>query len=220
MILKDDKLKINEIYYTLSGEGKTSGTRIIVIRTTGCNLRCNYNGKGFCDTPYAYNQGKEMSINDILNQVKKYNCKNILLSGGEPLLDPTSFVLVEKLYNNGYFILIETNGSIPIQKYLAYVTFSMDIKCPSTGMTEKMCWINLKDIRQDDEVKFVIANKNDYNFAKKIITNFNIKGSILFSPVWEKLNPKDLAKWILKDNLNVKLSLQIHKIIWGNKRGV
>jgi 7-carboxy-7-deazaguanine synthase len=193
MILKDDKLKINEIYYTLSGEGKTSGTRIIVIRTTGCNLRCNYNGKGFCDTPYAYNQGKEMSINDILNQVKKYNCKNILLSGGEPLLDPTSFVLV---------------------------TFSMDIKCPSTGMTEKMCWINLKDIRQDDEVKFVIANKNDYNFAKKIITNFNIKGSILFSPVWEKLNPKDLAKWILKDNLNVKLSLQIHKIIWGNKRGV
>lgn len=207
-------MKINEIFYSVQGEGKQSGTPTIFIRVSGCNLRCTY-----CDTQYAYYEGTEMSINDIINEIRKYRCNNICITGGEPLLQSDIKDLINKLTNKKYKVSIETNGSIDITPILkTNLLISIDIKCPSSKMHEKMKFENLNLLQKKDQLKFIIKNNQDYEYAKKIIETIKPNFEVFFQPVWG-INPRIIAEWVLKDELDVKLGLQIHKIIWGEKRG-
>jgi len=208
-------MKINEIFYSIQGEGKWSGLPNIFIRTTGCNLRCS-----FCDTKYAYDDGKEMKIDEIIKDISKYPCKYICVTGGEPLFQNDVPKLLDSLLKRNYWICLETNGSINIENIVGKksLMISLDIKCPSSNMHEKMCLENLSIIKKDDQLKFVIGDKRDYDYAKKIIQKYKPVCTVFFQPVWGT-NAKQLAEWILNDELNVKLGLQIHKIIWGDKRG-
>jgi len=201
-------MKINEIFYSLQGEGKWSGLLNIFIRTSGCNLRCTY-----CDTKYAYENGNNKSIEQIQKKIKEYPNKKICITGGEPLIQDEIYDLLNFLLNDDYKIEIETNGSINIDKIPKNksILISLDIKCPSSNMHEKMILNNIALLEEKDQIKFIIKNEKDYEYAKKIIDHYNPKCDIYFQPVWdEKI---DLAEWILKDNLNVKLGLQIHKIL-------
>jgi 7-carboxy-7-deazaguanine synthase len=208
-------MKINEIFYSIQGEGKWSGLPNIFIRTTGCNLRCL-----FCDTKYAYDDGKEMKIDEIIKDISKYPCKYVCVTGGEPLFQNDVPKLLDSLLKRNYWICLETNGSINIENIVGKksLMISLDIKCPSSNMHEKMCLENLSIIKKDDQLKFVIGDKRDYDYAKKIIQKYKPVCTVFFQPVWGT-NAKQLAEWILNDELNVKLGLQSHKIIWGDKRG-
>lgn len=213
------KIKINEIYYTFSGEGKTKGLPVVIVRTTGCNLKCS-----FCDSRYAYEEGEELTFDEVIEKINEYNCNRVLLTGGEPLVAPYCLDLVKRLDAEHFVIILETNGSFSIKDYFPYVDIiCIDIKCPSSGMTELMCWENLEYIGgEQDEVKFVIGSREDYDFAKGIVKKYNYcinNEQFVFSPVWGKIEPRTLAEWILEDRLDVRFSLQEHKVIWGDKRG-
>jgi 7-carboxy-7-deazaguanine synthase len=209
-------MKINEIFYSIQGEGKDSGLPFIFIRTTGCNLRCTY-----CDTTYAYAAGVEMKISKILDSIKKYNCKNVCLTGGEPLIQNEALALIETLTDNNYQISVETNGSLSIKNLVNKnnISISLDNKCPSSAMHKKMIHENILLLTKKDQLKFIIQNNNDYEYAKKTIKTTPISAPIFFQPVWGT-NINDLATWILHDELNVRLAVQLHKIIWGDKKGV
>ena len=209
-------MKINEIFYSIQGEGNWTGFPNIFIRTAGCNLRCSY-----CDTKYAYYKFKEIKILKILEIVQKYNCKKICITGGEPLLQKELKELVSILTKYDYKISIETNGSLEIKSFAGKksVMISLDIKCPSSNMNKKMLYQNLLYLKNKDQLKFIIKDKKDYIFAKKIIKKNIINCSTYFQPV-SGIDPKNLANWILKDNLNVKLGLQIQKILWMDRIGV
>ena len=206
-------MKINEIFYSIQGEGKWMGIPNIFIRTSGCNLRCNY-----CDTKYAYYKGDQIEIPKILKKISKFNCKKICITGGEPLLQKDINNLIDKLIKNNYQALIETNGSIDLKiiENLKNVSISLDIKCPSSKMQDKMIFENIFQLDNKDQLKFVIETKKDYEYAKKIIKKYDPKSNVFFQPVWG-LNIKKIANWILNDNLDVILGVQLHKIIWGEK---
>jgi len=206
-------MKINEIFYSLQGEGKWTGLPNIFIRTAGCNLRC-----AFCDTKYAYDNGKEMGLDEILNQISKYPCKYICLTGGEPLLQEEIFRLIELLLKNNSQLCIETNGSINIKGLSKrLIMISLDIKCPSSNMYKRNNFTNITLLRKDDQLKFVIKDKKDYNYAKGIVKKYKPKCMVFFQPVWGT-NINKIANWIISDGLDIKLGLQIHKILWGDKR--
>jgi 7-carboxy-7-deazaguanine synthase len=209
-------MKVNEIFYSIQGEGAWSGTPTIFIRTTGCNLRCS-----FCDTKYAYEQGTEMSIQEILDEIKKYPCRTICLTGGEPLLQKDLQKLIKCLLQKKYRISLEANGSIDIKKFSGKtnVLISLDIKCPSSGMKDYIYLKNISYLNKKDQLKFIIKDKNDISYAKEIIKKYHPRCSVFFQPVWG-IDPKKLATWILDDGLPVRVGLQLHKIIWGEKKGV
>ena len=209
-------MKVNEIFYSIQGEGILVGVPSIFLRFTGCNLRCSY-----CDTKYAYIQGTEMRIQSILDQIKKFPCNDICLTGGEPLLQKDIVKLIEHLQKKNYKILLETNGSISIKKFVRKKSLivSLDIKCPSSGCHEQMNMKNISYLSKKDQLKFIIKNKEDYFYAKNIIKKFNPSCAIYFQPVWDT-NPKKLISWILNDGIPVRFGMQLHKIIWGTKRGV
>jgi len=210
-------LKVNEIFYSIQGESSFSGIPFVFVRLTGCNLRCTY-----CDTKYAYEEGREISVEQILKEVKKYKCPYVEITGGEPLIQNETPSLVDFLVNKGFSVLLETNGTKDISVISNKATIIMDIKCPSSGESNKIDWENLKRLESKDEVKFVIAGKSDYNWAKNVITDKKLKDKVkmLMSPVKERISAASLANWILEDNLNVRLQLQLHKILWPDvKRG-
>ena len=202
-------MKINEIFYSLQGEGNWSGLPNVFVRTSGCNLRC-----AFCDTTYAYHNGKEIDIDEILSKIKKYSCKYVCITGGEPLEQEETLKLITTLLDKNYKICLETNGSKNIESVVDFedVLISLDIKCPSSNMQEKMVFENLSKLRTHDQVKFVICDKKDYNYAKKVIEKYDPNCTIIFQPVWGS-KTEQLAEWILNDKLNVRLSLQLHKLI-------
>jgi len=208
-------MKINEIFYSIQGEGNWTGLPNIFIRTTGCNLRCS-----FCDTKYAYKKGKELTVEEIIEKISQYTCKYICITGGEPLLQKDIFNLIDKLLKKGYKISIETNGSLSIKKIgKKPLMISLDIKCPGSKMHKNNYLKNINFLKKDDQLKFVIKNKEDYLYAKKILEEYKPDCTVFLQLVWGK-NPKNLTKWILNDGLNVKIGLQIHKIIWGRKKTV
>jgi 7-carboxy-7-deazaguanine synthase len=209
-------MKINEIFYSIQGEGKWTGRPNIFIRTTGCNLRCS-----FCDTKYAYENGKEMKSNEVLKKIEKYDCQYVCLTGGEPLLQDDIYDLIKELFTKNYLVLIETNGSLNINKLVGFkkLIISLDIKCPSSKMDKEMDFNNIGLLKKEDQIKFIIEDKRDYNFAKDIIIKFKPECDIYIQPVWGE-NPKKIAEWIISDRLNVKLGLQLQKILWGLKRRV
>ncbi len=204
-------IKINEIYYSIQGESSKAGLPCVFIRLTYCNLRCTY-----CDTEYAFYDGKEYEIDEIIEKVKKYNCKLVEVTGGEPLFQKDSYQLIYELCENGFEVLVETGGSLPIREVDKRAKIIMDLKCPSSGMMKKNMYENIDYLKKEDEVKFVIGNMEDYEWSKEIIKKYSLenKCEILFSTVFGKLEPQTLVDWILKDNLNVRFQLQMHKFIW------
>ena len=214
MILKGLEMKINEIFYSIQGEGKWAGLPNVFIRTTGCNLRCSY-----CDTKYAYKSGDEMKIEEILNEICKYPCKSICVTGGEPLIQDGILDLIDALIKKDYKICFETNGSLDIIELSnkRSLMISLDVKCPSSNMHEKNFFKSINILREEDQLKFIISNKEDYDYAKKIVKKYKPVCSVFFQPVWGT-SPINLAEWIINDNLDVNLGLQLHKIIWGERR--
>lgn len=212
-------LEISEIFCSIQGESTYAGLPCIFIRSAGCNLRCDY-----CDTTYSYESEITLSINDIITKVKEYDpVKLVEITGGEPLLQLEVYQLFELLHKNGYTILLETNGSISLKDIPEYVIKIVDVKCPGSGEEKSFLLENLEYLNKEkDEIKFVLSDNFDYNWAKDFVMKYNLKDyEILFSPVSDKLNPQDLAKWIIEDKLPVRMQLQLHKIIWNNdKRGV
>lgn len=206
-------MKISEIFYSILGESTYQGLPCAFVRVSGCNLRCSY-----CDTAYAQKGGKEYSVDKILSIISKYPTKLgsglVEITGGEPLLQKDVHKLIRELIKRKYKVLIETNGSIDISKLSSKVIVIMDIKCPSSGMHDEMNWENIKKLKDEDEIKFVLQDSNDYLWAKNVIKKYRLSGKkILISPVLDKLSPKKLSEWILKDGLNARLHLQLHKII-------
>ena len=212
-------LLVNEIFYSIQGESTYSGRPCIFVRLTGCNLRCSY-----CDTRYAYEEGVEMEIAEIMDRIAGYKCPLIEITGGEPLLQSETPIFIYTLLENGYKVLMETNGSLDISRVDSRCIKIVDIKCPISTESDKNDLENLKRLGLKDQVKFVIGSRGDYEYAKNII-ELNCPGfpggQILFSPLPGEIMPAKLAEWILEDNLNVRLHLQIHKIIWpGKQRGI
>lgn len=207
-------MKVCEIFSSIQGESSLAGIPMIFVRLTGCNLRCAY-----CDTKYAYYEGEELSIDEILKKVRSFPFKYVEITGGEPLLQDEVHELMNELVKT-HRVLIETNGSISIEKVNPEVKVIMDIKTPGSGMSERNYIENLRFLKETDEVKFVLTSRTDYEWAKDFIKKHEIKTSeILFSPAYGILNPAELAKWIINDALPVRLNLQIHKYIFGNIRG-
>jgi len=211
-------LKVNEIFYSIQGESSFAGLPCVLIRLTYCNLRCSY-----CDTEYAFYEGKDMTIEEILTEIKKYDCKLLEVTGGEPLTQNESFDLLKRLCNEQYEVLLETSGSISIQDVDKRVKIIMDLKTPSSGMMNKNLYENVTLLKPSDEIKFVLSNREDYDWAKEIISqhNLNDKCTVLMGCVFNKLKPIELVKWILEDKLNVRFQIQLHKYIWEpTRRGV
>jgi 7-carboxy-7-deazaguanine synthase len=211
-------LKVNEIYYSVQGESTYAGLPCVFIRLTYCNLRCTY-----CDTEYAFYEGKEMSLEEILTQVKAYKCRLVEVTGGEPLVQEESKVLMKALCDEGYTVLLETGGSLPVGDIDNRVVIIMDLKTPSSGMMKKNLYENIEHLKSNDEVKFVIGSREDYEWSVEMIRKYELdkKCTVLFSTVFDKLNPRELVEWILEDKLNARFQLQMHKFIWEpNTKGV
>ena len=211
-------LKINEIYFSVQGESSYSGLPCIFVRLTYCNLRCTY-----CDSEYSFYEGKKMKIVDILKEIKKYSCNLVEVTGGEPLLQKNCINLLNELVKNKYDVLLETSGSLSISDVPNKVINIIDFKCPSSKMDSKNMWDNINYLKKNDEIKFVIGNRIDYEWTKQKIEEFKLNKicDILISPVYGEIEPKEIVKWILEDNLKVRFQIQMHKEIWSaDKKGV
>ena len=204
-------IKINEIYLSVQGESTHTGLPCIFIRLTGCNLRCSW-----CDTAYAFHEGKNMSIDEILQKVENFGIHLVEITGGEPLMQDNVYTLMRSLIENGYKVMLETGGAISLERVPKDVIKIMDLKCPGSGEQEKNNLDNLKLLAPHYEVKFVILDKKDYEWSRDIIKRYKINETahILLSPVFDKLELKEMVKWILEDRLPVRLQTQLHKIIW------
>ena len=211
-------LKINEIYFSVQGESSFSGLPCIFIRLTYCNLRCTY-----CDSEYSFYDGKKMKIDEILKEIKKYSCNLVEVTGGEPLLQKNCINLLNELIKNKYDVLLETSGSLSISDVPNKVINIIDFKCPSSKMDSKNMWDNINYLKKNDEIKFVIGDRIDYEWTKQKIEEFKLNKicDILISPVYGEIEPKEIVKWILEDNLKVRFQIQMHKEIWSaDKKGV
>ena len=211
-------IKVNEIYLSVQGESSYMGLPCVFIRLTGCNLRCSW-----CDTAYAFHEGENMTIDEILRKVCGFGVKLVEITGGEPLMQDKVYLLMRELIAKGHKVMLETGGSISIERVPRDVIKIVDLKCPGSGEQEKNNLENLKLLSPHDEVKFVISDRKDYEWSRDLIKRYKIieTADVLLSPVFEKLKLKDLVKWVLEDRLPVRLQTQLHKIIWDkNTKGV
>jgi len=209
-------LKITEIFNSIQGETSKIGLPTVFIRLTGCPLRCQY-----CDTSYAFYGGTVMLFEDIIHQVKKYNCKDICVTGGEPLAQSNSKELLKNLVDLDFNVSLETSGSMSLEGIDERVKVIMDIKTPDSEEATKNRWENIEILKKSDELKFVICSREDYQWSKAIVEKYKMDKicPILFSPCSESLDPRDLAEWILADQLPIRFQIQIHKILWDNQPG-
>jgi 7-carboxy-7-deazaguanine synthase len=212
-------LTVNEIFHSIQGESTHAGRPCVFVRLTACDLRCSW-----CDTPYAFTEGQKMSVEDVVARVRDYNCDVVEITGGEPLLQKEVYPLMERLLDDGRTVMVETGGHLSAEQVPAGVIRVIDVKCPASGEAGKMHWPNLERLRSTDEIKFVIQDRADYDYARQIVEQHDLvqrSGAVLFSPVHGALDPKQLAEWILADRLAVRLQLQAHKYIWDpGTRGV
>lgn len=215
---KPNTLVVNEIFHSIQGESSQVGRPCVFVRLTYCNIRCSY-----CDTEYAFHEGSEMSIEDILEAVRRFGCKLVELTGGEPLFQENVHELMNRMCDEGFEVLLETGGSIDISRVDPRVRRVVDFKCPSSKMMKKNVWNNVLRLTSSDEVKFVIGTREDYEWAKEMIAHYQIgqRCPILFSVVFGELEPVTLAEWMLEDRLDARFQLQMHKYIWSPEtRGV
>ncbi len=205
-------LTVNEIFKSLQGESSFTGRPCIFIRLTGCNLRC-----AWCDTEYAFYEGKQKSVKDIVDAIDPLGVPLVEITGGEPLMQEEVYDLMDALLAKDYQVLLETGGSLSVARVPERVIKIVDIKCPGSGEESKNLWDNLDHLYPTDEVKFVLADRADYEWSRDILQRHTIhqKAQVLFSPVYDTLGLKELAAWVLEDNLPVRLQTQLHKIIWG-----
>jgi 7-carboxy-7-deazaguanine synthase len=212
-------LVVNEIFYSIQGESSFAGCPCVFVRLTGCNLRCSY-----CDTQYAYEDGEPMEVPEILERVKAHRCRLVEITGGEPLIQEETPLLVSRLLQEGFTVLMETNGSLDISRVDPRCVRVVDIKCPSSGQMDCNDLRNLDRLSDRDELKFVMGHRDDYEYAKHVLGAMRHPigaGRANFSPVFGVIDPSILAAWILEDHLEVRLNLQLHKIIWDpEQRGV
>ncbi len=210
------RLRITEIFASIQGESTTVGIPTIFIRLTGCPLRCNY-----CDTSYAFTGGEWMDLTSIEERVASLHLKHVTVTGGEPLAQKSCLTLLTSLCDKNYLVSLETSGALDISKVDPRVVKIVDIKTPASGEVSRNYWENINYLREQDQIKFVIGNQSDYVWAKEIISEHRLtqRCEVLFSPSHEELESKQLAEWILEDKLNVRLQLQLHKILWGNEPG-
>jgi len=211
-------LQVNEIFHSIQGESTQAGRPCVFVRLTGCNLRCVW-----CDTAYAFHEGERMHVDVVLERVARYDCRLVELTGGEPLLQEDASVLMQRLLDAGYEVMLETGGSLPIEKVPRGVRRIVDVKCPASGESERNRWANLEDLRCGDELKFVLADRADYDWA---VTQVRERGLIercplLFSAVDERLEAGTMARWLLDDGLPIRVQTQLHKQLWPDTvRGV
>jgi 7-carboxy-7-deazaguanine synthase len=211
------QLKIFEIFYSLQGESSRVGLPTIFIRLSGCPMRCHY-----CDTAYAFQGGSMMTIDEIIKTIKKYDTPYVTVTGGEPLAQKEVLSLLKVLADQNYEVSLETGGGLSIKEVDPRIKIILDIKTPESGEEKKNHWDNLNLIHSKDEIKFVLCSREDYDWAKKILNQYKLaeKCDVLFSPVYQKLNTTNLGNWILEDQLPVRMQIQLHKLLWGEKPGV
>ena len=212
-------LTVNEIFYSIQGESTRAGRPCVFVRLTACDLRCSW-----CDTAYAFHEGRKMSIDEVVAAVDRYACPLVEITGGEPLLQDDVYELMDRLLEGGRTVMLETGGHRSVAKVPRAIIKIVDVKCPGSGEADRNDWTNLERLAPHDELKFVIADRADYEFARDAIARHHLASraaAILFSPVHDVLAPKALSEWILDDRLPVRLQLQLHKFIWApNTRGV
>jgi len=213
---KAAKLRITEIFYSLQGESRSVGWPTVFVRLTGCPLRC-----GYCDTSYAFQGGQWMALDNIMDEVRQYKALHVTVTGGEPLAQKDCNTLLKLLCDAGYEVSLETSGAMDICDVDSRVIKVMDIKTPGSGEMEKNRWDNIPCLTQLDQVKFVICNREDYDWARGVIDQHHLSArcEILFSPSFGEIEPHVLADWLLADQLPVRFQLQLHKILWGNEPG-
>ena len=212
--LNNTTLNITEIFYSLQGEAKEVGIPTVFVRLTGCPLRCNY-----CDTAYAFKGNNPLSIESIMEQVEKYNTHYVCVTGGEPMAQRNCLILLDTLIEAGYKVSMETSGSIDISPVNKKVSVVMDLKTPSSTEQSQNRYENIALLESNDQLKFVIASRSDFDWCCDILQNYSVDSEVLFSPVYESLKPVELADWILEKQLNVRLQVQLHKILWGDTKG-
>jgi 7-carboxy-7-deazaguanine synthase len=212
-------LTVNEIFHSIQGESTHAGRPCVFVRLTACDLRCTW-----CDTPYAFTEGKKMSVDDVVARVRDYNCDVVEITGGEPLLQKEVYPLMERLLHEGRTVMLETGGHLSAEQVPPGVVRVIDVKCPGSGEADRMHWPNLERLRSTDEIKFVIKDRADYDYARGVVEKHDLVArcaAVLFSPVHGVLDAKQLAAWILADRIAVRLQLQAHKYIWDPQtRGV
>ena len=210
------RLRVNEIFYSLQGESRTVGLPTVFIRLTGCPLRC-----GYCDTEYAFHEGRWMTVSEILTQVSGYQPRYVTVTGGEPLAQRPCTVLLAQLCDAGYEVSLETSGAVDIGTVDARVCIVMDVKTPGSGEVTKNDAANLTRLKKTDQIKFVICDRADYEWSREFLKRERLaeRCELLFSPVWGRVEPKDLAEWVLADRLPVRVQVQLHKLLWGETRG-
>jgi 7-carboxy-7-deazaguanine synthase len=208
-------LRVSEIFYSLQGETSRSGLPSAFVRLTGCPLRCSY-----CDTAYAFTGGTTLTLDAILAEVKKFPVSYVCVTGGEPLAQKNCIILLQALCAAGYSVSLETGGALDVSEVDARVVKVLDIKTPASGEVDKNLWGNLSHLNAQDEIKFVVCDEADYQWARQVLHQQQLaqKCAVLFSPAQGQLQARDLAEWILRDGLPVRLQIQLHKILWGNER--
>lgn len=210
------KLRISEIFYSLQGETSRVGLPTVFVRLTGCPLRCTY-----CDTAYAFSGGRSMALTEILGEVASHRARYVTVTGGEPLAQDNCLPLLQALCDAGYEVSLETSGALDISGVDARVMKVLDIKTPASGEVERNRWNNLAALGARDEIKFVLCDEADYAWARQVLRERDLTSrcAVLFSPVPGRLSATTLAEWILRDNLPVRLQVQLHKLLWGNVAG-
>ena len=212
-------LTVNEIFHSIQGESSYAGRPCVFVRLTGCNLRC-----AWCDTAYAFDEGRAISVDEVVGAVEAYDCPLVEITGGEPLLQPDVYPLMNRLLGAGKTVLLETGGQIDISDVPAAVVKVLDVKCPGSGEAARNAWGNLERLAGHDEVKFVIRDRADYEFARDVLRRHGLErrcAAVLLSPVHRVMDPRELAAWSLADRLPVRVQVQLHKYVWGDDaRGV
>jgi 7-carboxy-7-deazaguanine synthase len=214
---RSDEIRINEIFFSLQGESSRVGLPTVFVRLTGCPLRC-----GYCDTAYAFHEGKTLTIDDVLAEVATHGAHYVCVTGGEPLAQKNCLTLLTRLCDAGYSVSLETSGALDVSTVDSRVSRIVDIKTPGSGEVEKNQWANLAQLRQSDELKFVLTSEDDYQWAKRLILDRRLDAvcPILLSPAFAELEYSQLAEWVLRDKLKVRMQVQLHKVIWGERRAV
>jgi 7-carboxy-7-deazaguanine synthase len=212
-----NSLRITEIFYSLQGETSRTGLPTVFVRLTGCPLRC-----GYCDSEYAFYGGETLSFDLILKKIAAFSPKYICVTGGEPLAQKNCLPFLTQLCDAGYSVSLETSGALSISAVDTRVSCIVDLKTPGSGEVNRNLWENLSVLTQKDELKFVLCDETDYIWAKTILHEKQIdqRCPVIFSPVWETLKPVDLANWVIRDNLPVRVQVQLHKVLWGDIPGV
>ena len=219
MTEREKTLTINEIYQSIQGESTWAGERCVFVRLTFCDLRCSY-----CDTEYAFYEGKKQTLNEIVDLVEKFECPLVEITGGEPLLQKNVLPLMSMLCDRGHTVLLETSGAHDISPVDPRVHRIMDLKTPGSGEVNKNLWSNIEHLTGLDEVKFVIGSREDYDWSVDKVRAFALTKrchAVLFSPIWGRIDPRQIVEWMLADKLDVRFQLQMHKFIWSpTQRGV